>query len=162
MNMGVRHTSCPPPDTCRVIKEASCFFTYENATFIDSVRTAPFVSSSATLDYSEALGPIQVPYVDPPMDFADSPPAPMNDMNLYSFSTSLSPEAIDLTPPTKKKDKGKRPFHRAKFPRKVSKKSSPTPTTEKPDRGPLTTPPPMSPLPSTSQPFNSYPESESD
>jgi hypothetical protein len=180
-NIGTRLKTCLPPDnyTSRLfisknakeqerscpgkaqIKDTSSFSTFDNAfdnaTFVDSVRNAPFIPSSSTLDYSEALDPIQVPYLDPPMDFADPPPAPMDDMNLYSFSTP-SPEALDLSPSTKK-DKGKRPFRLARFPRKVSKKNSLKTTSEKFDLEPLTPPPPTSPLPSTSQPYYS---SESD
>jgi hypothetical protein len=86
-NMGIRHKAGLPPDKCRILEDASSSFSYENANFVEAVRNAPFIPSSATLDYSEPLRQIQIPYVDPPIEFADSASAPTDDMNLYSFST---------------------------------------------------------------------------
>jgi hypothetical protein len=158
----IRHTTpLQPPDSCRPLSPASSFFNYENATFIDAVRSAPFVPSSTTLGYSEASGPLYAPYIDPPIAFADSPLSPMNDLRLYSFSTSSSSDgdrpstgaALDLSLPTR--DKGKRPYRRATFSRKVSKKDSLASTVEM-------LPPPNSPQPSTSQPPQPYLSSDSD
>jgi hypothetical protein len=159
------------PVTCGIMNDA--INSFSNVDFIEDARNPPFVSSSATLEYFSPLPPIQVQYVDPPLLFADpasasasaSAPA-VDDMNLYSFS-SPSPEAliIDLKTTSKPKpDKGKRPFRRARFPRKVFKNSTAPLMTKQHE--PLNTPPSMSPEASPSKPYSEYhlntSESESD
>jgi hypothetical protein len=159
--MGTRNDPSGTKGKCGIMKDAIDCFSYENADFVEAVRNPPFVPSSATLEYSEPLPPIQIPYVDPPLEFSDSASAPIDDMNLYSFSTP-SPEALTIDLKTKKPDKGKRPFRRAKFPRKVSKNSSAPSMTKQLGLEPLTTPPLMSPAPSPSKPYSEYYYSESD
>jgi hypothetical protein len=134
---------------------------FSNVDFIEDVRNPPFVSSSATLEYSTPLPPIQVPYVDPPLQFADPDSASasasahaVDDMNLYSFS-SPSPEALTIDLKTKRRVvKGKLPFRRARFPRKVFKNRNAPLMSEYHE--PLNTPPPKSPEASPSKPYSQY------
>jgi hypothetical protein len=150
------------PVPCDIMNDA--INSFSNVEFIEDIRNPPFVSSSATLEYSTPLPPIQVQYVDPPLQFADpasasasaSAPA-VDDMNLYSFS-SPSPEALTIDFKAKisrpRADKGKRPFRRARFPRKVFKNSN-APLLPK-YHEPLNTPPPMSPEASPSKTYSQY------
>jgi hypothetical protein len=130
-------------DSCGIMNNA--LQSFSNIDFIEDVRNPPFVPSSVTLDYSVPLPPINVTYVDPPFQFAD--PAPV------SFS-SPSPEALTID--LKTRDKGKRPFRLARFPRKVFKNSKTPLMSES-----LNTPPPKSPEASPSKPYSQY-HSESD
>jgi hypothetical protein len=156
--LGIRHTTpFKPSECCRKLSPAISYLNLENATFIEAVRAAPFVPSSVTHGYSETPGPLFAPYIDPPIDSSVSPPSHLNDLNLYSFSTSSSSEgdghpnvaALDLS--LLNRNKGKRPYRRATFPQKVSKKSSSNPSAVTiPVEKELLMP---SPQPSTSQPY---------
>jgi hypothetical protein len=67
--LGIRHTTpFEPSECCRKLSPARSYFNLENATFIEAVRSAPFVPSSITHGYSETPGPLYVPYIDPPID----------------------------------------------------------------------------------------------
>jgi hypothetical protein len=161
LRLGIRHTTpFEPSECCRRLSPAISYLNLENATFIKAFRSAPFLPSSVTHGYSETPGPLFAPYIDPPIDSSVSPPSHLNDLNLYSFSTSSSSEgdghpnvaALDLS--LQNRNKGKRPYRRATFSRKVSRKSSSHQSAVTlPVEKELLMPNPISPQPSTSQPY---------